>query len=166
MHKRTSTVCHKVEPLRYRECLSMSSSKGEDPGKRESTRVTKKDELEARTRIWITLIDGVGKLLRHGLTCAMICIVAWMIYLSINTMAGKSTDFRSAIDWAVKLNVSEAVAWIAAIVFGVGYYNRRQAFKKLAAEAGPRLEELERHVDAGRTSSGLAKTGDSPPGEE
>lgn len=82
----------------------------------------------------------------------------FMVYLSIDALAGQKTDANISSSFSVKLFANKYVAEIAFFLFGctgIGYgYGQHRLYKKVT-EKLKRLNQLEQKVDPNRTSSGL-----------
>jgi hypothetical protein len=92
------------------------------------------------------------ELWKRGMTGGFICVVAYLGYLSVKEIAGKTTAFSTVMDVAAKLHVSEfACLAIVALCGGSGAYWYR-AFRKAEKAAG-RAKGLELRLDPNRTSS-------------
>ena len=104
-------------------------------------------------------------IIRFAIIWVGIVFVAFLMYLSIQTIAGQSTTFNSALEWNVRFGISEGLAWVLATLFGTGYYLKSNQHKRYIATHAPRLAELESIIDPQRSSSGLRKDGESPHGD-
>jgi hypothetical protein len=84
-------------------------------------------------------------------------------YLSIDSLAGKTTFAQVVISFLGQMAVSKSLAYIfgfGGILFGV--YQRRLR-KKTAAHYYPRVKELEKLIDPRRSSSDLTIYGETNP---
>lgn len=99
-------------------------------------------------------------LLKHAVTWIGVSIAAFFVYLSIDSVAGKSTDFKSIIDWGVRVNASEVVAWTIAAVLGGANYHQSRARRQNTRNLAPGVQAAEKSHDPGRTSSGLSPDGE------
>lgn len=136
---------------------------GHRPATRKDEIQARKEETQARMAVRIMVISSTEKVLRVVCLGATVCVVAYFAFKAVETAAGRTTDFRSIIEWSAKLGVSEWIAWACAAVAGGGWWKERRARQKMATQAGPRLEELENAADPGRASSGLRPDGTNPP---
>lgn len=84
-------------------------------------------------------------------------------YLSIETLAGKSTFADIGVFVLADLGISKGLSWLLAVL-SVGYGLRQRSLRKRTVERlHARIRELERGYDPGRTSSGLSPRGDTHP---
>lgn len=126
-------------------------------------RVTRRDELEFAYKY--ERLKHIDSLVRYSIGGVVMVGLTVCGYLSIKEMAGKSTDFKSVIDWAGKFSISEGCAWVLAAIFGVGWGRYRHLYKRTMKDRSERVSRLEQLIDPDRTSSKLTKHGDTPPGE-
>jgi len=140
------------------------------PPNAKKTRITKnaieqaKAELEHSTRIHN--VAQLHQTIRFGLSVICISVCAYAAYLCIREMAGKSTDFKSVINWAVSWSVSEYVAMAIATVVSGAWWVERRRNRKVLAGTRPRMAELEKAVHPDRTSSGMNQDGTEPEAAE
>jgi hypothetical protein len=127
---------------------------------------SRRDELTARTTVYLTLIDRLFAAFKYFCWTVFGCSCVAGVTISIWVMAGRDTNFRSVIDWTARMNVSEYAAWIASGVLGLGWVKERRARKKVTQEVGRLVEKTERTTDPERSSSGLQPDGSNPPGDE
>ncbi len=137
--------------------MAENSSKPKTPA-----RLTKRDEAEMRQQKQLVIITEAFGLFKHLITCLALVLVAYFCYRGVSEMSGKSTDFRSTVDWMLNFRMSEFAAWALVAVLTGAVYKERKARKKMAEQAGPRLAQLEAQADPARTSSGLMEDGTNP----
>src|SRR4028119_2266215 len=67
------------------------------------------------------------RLAHRAVVLGAICFCAYCVYLCVEVMAGKSTDFRSVINWGLNANLSEWAAWALVAIFGGAWFRERRA---------------------------------------
>jgi hypothetical protein len=115
--------------------------------------------------LWLAAIHAGERIIVAVVSLGKVLVVAGAVAYSISEMAGKSTDFNSVISWSARVNASEWVAWGAAGTASLALLREKRARKKMTAQAGARMSELEQIADPGRTSSGMGPDGGNPPGD-
>lgn len=127
---------------------------------RQEERKLQAQEQRDKARLRLAIVDKLYLLLRSGVFGAVIVLCVYFgIYKAAGVLAGTSTSFSSVVKWMVDLKASQ---WVAYILGGVGtgaaIYQRRTN-RKLVKRFGPRISELESHIDPGRSSSNLLPDG-------
>lgn len=119
--------------------------------------------LLKRNRGVSAIASVLNNLIRWG---GLVAIFYWM-YRSVDTLSGKQTD--AIFDVGIITSITASVAfknvlpWILAFL-GVGYGLKQRSLRKTTIERlQDRIRELEKHVDPGRSSSGLTPRGDTHP---
>lgn len=106
----------------------------------------------------VIIADRIAAVVIRALTMAGFVGVMYMVYLSINALAGQHTDANINTSFSLKIFASRYVADIAFFIFGcggIGYgYGQNRLYKKVAVKL-KRLDGIEKKVDPNRTSSGL-----------
>ncbi len=90
--------------------------------------------------------------------------IAFFIYLSIDSLAGKSTEVTGIV--SVIASLDRIAPWfvaVCALIWGVG---EREVRKRTVRNMSEQKKMLERRLDPGVTSSGLMSTGDTNPSDE
>ena len=122
-------------------------------------------ELEAELRLlksqraaaaWASVLNSLIKW--TGATA-----IAYCGYLSIDTLAGKTTAADIGVELLANIRLSEVFAYL----FGVGAVGyglaQRQLRRSTVERLQGRVRTLEQVRDSGRTSSGLTPRGDTHP---
>jgi len=108
-------------------------------------------------------ISGVVSVSKELIKYGAIAAIFYFIYLSIAVLAGQTTFASIGITILGNVTLSQSVAWIfgaSGMIYGV---NERRLRKKTVAKFQPRITELEKLIDAGRSSSTLTLKGDTNP---
>lgn len=93
----------------------------------------KADEDTARQIIALERLKICAGTVTRLAVIVLLGFLGYCAFLSIEAMAGKATDFKSAIDWAVRVSISEFLAWCLVIILGTGFAYKSRAYKKIAA---------------------------------
>lgn len=125
-------------------------------------------ELEAENRLLRRIEKSrgaafvIGMLIRYS---ALVLCVRYG-YLTVASLAGKSTLANIVVSALADVRVSETIAWL----FGAGGtlfgFAQRRFRKKTVERLSARNMELEKSIDPRRTSSALLPTGDTRPEDE
>lgn len=108
--------------------------------------------------------DTLGLAIRYGAYVA----IAWFAYLGIVELAGKITIANFAIAYFKSDGGAGMPKWVpwtctgGALIWG---FTERHLRKKKIVAMGDHNAELERRLDAKRSSSRLTKEGDTGPGD-
>ena len=138
-------------------------NKGDSPeNSRPSRPARRSDEIQFSHLRWMAVIDQVGYTIRALISGGVLLGAAYYGFRSVQEMAGRSTDFRSSLDWALGLKVSEYAAYAIAVAMTGAFLKERGARRRLSAQLGPRVADLESIVDATRSSSGMTPEGANP----
>lgn len=123
--------------------------------------------LSARARERVTLIR-VNERYRTARTALRVCFggfVVWCLYLSIDSIAGKTTAFQAALTigfsllWDIRFVVAFSLAGATTIWAGAERWLRHRKVDFLQG----RIKELELKIDPGRSTSGLTTKGRTNP---
>lgn len=88
--------------------------------------------------------------------------MAYFGYLSVDALAGQATVATIAVKLLGDMHVSIALGWIVGIC-GILYGRVERSLRKDVVERlAPRHAELEKKIDARRSTSSLTKRGDTP----
>jgi hypothetical protein len=93
------------------------------------------------------------------------CFAAWCLYLSIDSVAGKTTAFQAAVTvgfsllWDIRFVVAFSVAGAASVWAAAERWLRHRKVEHLQG----RVKELELQIDPGRSTSGLTTKGRTNP---
>lgn len=92
-----------------------------------------------------------------------LAFIAWCIYLSIDSLAGRQTGADVMVSFLGNVTVSDALAYALA-AGSVGYGLTERKFRKENVERlQARNQELEKLLDARRSSSKLTAKGETNP---
>lgn len=96
-------------------------------------------------------------------------VIAYWMYLSIDSLAGKTTDVD--IFNFIKIEVLSKplpwwLSWALTLVFVLWAAIERALRKRKTKQLTKRIRYLESQLDSQRTSSGLLPTGDTNPSDE
>ena len=119
-----------------------------------------RDQALARFAFLRELFSTIRAIAKWGALAA----IALFIYLSVDSLAGKSTEVTGII--GVIASLDRIAPWfvaLCALVWGLGEREvRRRTVKNMSAQK----KALERRLDPGVTSSGLIETGETNPSDE
>ncbi|MCA9164144.1 MAG: hypothetical protein R3C99_08315 [Pirellulaceae bacterium] len=130
-------------------------------GSAKSSRKITKEEIEARTQIWVRAIDFAESAFRGFVVVACVFTVVYFgIYRPIEISAGKSTAINYAVQLLADVKLHVWLAWGAAL--GCSAWALQERRKRLSErkEKDERIQKLERAMDPSRTSSGLSVAGE------
>lgn len=89
--------------------------------------------------------------------------ICYLVYRSIDTLAGRSTDAKIGLSLLGDVRFSDAVAAVlggGGMLYGYAQHRlRRSVIERLQG----RIRKYEEMIDNGRTSSGLTTSGDTHP---
>lgn len=121
-------------------------------------------------------LEFENKMLRRarrgeGLTTIVVTLIRWgggvgiafFFYLTIEALAGKSTESNLALKLVTDFNASDYLWKTLAAVFGIYGWNQRKLRKDTVQRLQGRNSKLETAIDPGRTSSRLTQRGDTRP---
>jgi len=140
----------------------MARSQAKNSRENENAIIAAREHRYRMCALFVPHLHSFGK---HACGCALIGVLGYFAYLSLDSLAGKTTIVDMISKFSASVRLSEVVAYVAAAVFGGAWWRTNRANKRLVQENTPRLQELEKGVDAGRSSSGLAKDGSTPDGD-
>lgn len=104
----------------------------------------------------MTVTSGIVRL-------GVLLIPCLFTYLAIDSLAGKITDATVIVDILANASVSEALAWLVAVLCGGLALKERRLRKQTLAREHSRTQRLESIVDENRTGSGLTVLGETQP---
>lgn len=108
-------------------------------------------------------ISAVVNVCKYLIRYGAIVWVVYYIYLSVVALAGQTTLAALGIHVLGDISISQALAWLlggAGTLYGL---NERRVRKSTVAKLQPRIIELERGYDPGRSTSSLTLRGDTNP---
>lgn len=107
-------------------------------------------------------LEGQFRLISQGMTQITYIFLGLFAYLSIDSLAGKTTWAQIAVLLFENRDTLAWAPWLIALVaagWGIGcQYRMRRTTESLQK----RIVDLERVIDPNRTSSGLTTTGETP----
>lgn len=124
-----------------------------------------KAQLEAENRLLRdnAQSNAVASVLRDVAKWAALGFIAYCAYLSVASLAGRSTNADIVVNVLSDIRISQALAWLLA-AGGISYGRVQRRLKKGTVERlQGRIKELETRVDPKRSSSGLTVRGDTNP---
>jgi len=120
-----------------------------------------KEELDAQVRI--RQIDARASVANALIRFAGLGFLGFCAWRSVAALAGQATLASIGITFLGNVYISEAAAWLLAVV-SVGYgYRQRQLRRREIARFSPLIREREQAIDPKRTSSQLTERGDTKP---
>jgi hypothetical protein len=116
-------------------------------------------QLELQYGVRFKRLDVIGQALNRFLQGATLVGIAAFTYLSVNSLSGHYTFADIGVRFLGDLKISEALAYVlagGAVSYGLKERRlRRQTTERLTA----RTSQLEKELDARRSSSGLTTKG-------
>jgi hypothetical protein len=119
----------------------------------------------ARERVAMLRADQFYRTVRTTIRVGGGCFAAWCLYLSIDSVAGKTTAFQAAVTvgfsllWDIRFVVAFSVAGAASVWAAAERWLRHRKVEHLQG----RVKELELQIDPGRSTSGLTTKGRTNP---
>jgi hypothetical protein len=104
-------------------------------------------------------LDVLGSTTQTAIPWASLCFVAYMVFRSVNVLAGKTTFADLGVNFIGNVKVNEALAWLLAVLFAGYGLNERRLRRKHIERTAPQIHELESRIDPNRTSSRLTPRG-------
>jgi hypothetical protein len=92
--------------------------------------------------------------------------IAWFLYLSVDTLAGRVTFADIGVRFVGQARVSESLAWFLAISGGAYGLRQRKLRRDTIQKQSARIKSLEERIDANRSSSHLSIRGTTRPEDE
>jgi hypothetical protein len=111
----------------------------------------------------VLLVARIFDLIKDLLRAALYAWFGWIVFLSTQELAGKNTDARFAFAYFVSNDNDYGLPWVFAFGAIVWALLERRFRRQKTQELTWRTRELEQRLDASRTSSGLAPTGETHP---
>ena len=108
--------------------------------------------------IWGQIFRAFNRLVTAGLLLGL----AYFAYKSVEVLAGKETLVDASLSL---LKSSYGLPWLFAVLVSLWAVGERRLRYRKTESMEAHIRELERHIDPGRTSSGLLRTGQSNPGD-
>jgi len=116
-------------------------------------------QLELQYGFRFKLLDIIGQALNRLIPGAVLVLIAGFTYLSIKSLAGQHTFADIGLKVLADVKISEALAYVIAggsVMFGLKERKLRRTTVERLTE---RTIQLERELDARRSSSGLTTRG-------
>jgi hypothetical protein len=118
---------------------------------------------ELRYRLYAKIIDAVGSVIQACIPWAGAVLVAYFVYRSIQSLAGRMTLADIGIRFLADTKISEAFAYLfgaTGIALGL---RRERLHKDNVQRLTSRIKELEVRLDPKRSSSRLTPRGETRP---
>ena len=161
--------CRPIETISRTVCWGSPVAKDKRNQKKppipdKKTPAEQKYEHEERLRQSSELYKTVRYTIVSGMILSGFCFASYSFVRFSEAVAGKQTNFNTAINFLAGLNVSAWAGYALAAIFGSStYYNWRG--RRKAEKAAARAAALEERLDPNRKSSGLNKEGGNPEGD-
>jgi hypothetical protein len=120
-------------------------------------------ERRARLTVQLRWLDILATVVQLGIPWGAACFIAYMVFRSVDALAGKVTLAELGANLVGNVRINEAVAWILASLFGLYGLNERRLRRKHIERLAPQISELESRLDPNRTSSRLTPRGTTRP---
>ncbi|MDE0112152.1 MAG: hypothetical protein OXN84_07715 [Albidovulum sp.] len=92
------------------------------------------------------------------ITAGLLLGLGFFAYKAIVSLAGKETSVLAAL---TLLRSSQGLPWLLAVLMVLWALSERQLRRFKTRSMSARIQELEKHIDPKRTTSGLSPTGQS-----
>lgn len=112
-----------------------------------------------RHRTITRIVDIAFTTARTVVRAAAVVLVAYFLFAAAREFAGKDTKLSAVLSTAFKMSIDRYAAYLASALFGVSWWRERKLRRKVIADHGPYMRELEETVDPGRTGSRLMADG-------
>lgn len=120
-------------------------------------------QLELEYKFKTKRLDVIGSTIHALIRWGSLAIIAFIVFGGLGQFAGQYTSANVIISLFGELNISEALAYIFG-AGGVGYgMQQRQLRRKNIERLAERPRQLEKVIDAQRSSSGLRADGTTRP---
>jgi hypothetical protein len=119
----------------------------------------------AQERVAVVKVDQLYRTVRTTIRVGGGCFLAWCLYLSIDSVAGKTTAFQAAVTvgfsflWDFRFVLAFSVAGVAGLWAAAERWLRHRKVEHLQG----RIKDLESQIDPGRSTSGLTTKGRTNP---
>ena len=122
-------------------------------------------ELKAENKLLIRghISDGIARVVSDIVRYGVAGFLGYCVYLSIDSLAGRTTDANIAVKFLSDLRVSIVFSWTVAggsVFYG---WKQKKLRQKTVERMQGRITELERKIDSRRTSSKLTQRGETRP---
>jgi hypothetical protein len=112
------------------------------------------------------LIYRTFDLLEKLIVACVYIVCAYFIYLSIDSLAGKTTLTNIVLSYLSERESDYGFPWILAFVFFVWAILERKERQRKVESLHKHNRELEERMNPGRTSSGLLPNGETNPKDD
>jgi hypothetical protein len=131
--------------------------------KEKETKPRTRRELEVENAVLrrINLQQGTSSVIRAVVKWGAIAFIALQARFGLEALAGQQTIADMSFKFLAEAGVSDVLAWLLAalgVLYGLA---QRRMRRNLLERHGHRIPELERRLDAGRTSSELTERGET-----
>jgi hypothetical protein len=119
----------------------------------------------ARERVAVLRVDLFYRTVRTTIRAGGGCFAAWCLYLSIDSVAGKTTAFQAALSvglsllWDIRLVLAFSIAGAATLWATAERWLRHRKVEFMQG----RIRDLELRIDPKRSTSGLTTKGRTNP---
>ena len=121
------------------------------------------DDKRLTLAVRLRLLDILATVVQLGIPWGALCFIAYMMFRSVDSLAGKTTVASLGASFMGDVRINEAVAWILAGLFGLYGLSERHLRRKHIERLAPQINELESRLDPNRTSSRLTARGTTRP---
>ncbi len=125
-------------------------------------------ELKAENRMLKRghIVNGISRVLSDLIRYGVFGFLGYCVYLSIESLSGRTTAANIAVNFLSDVRVSESLAWILS-GSGLAYgWTQNRLRKKTVERLQGRITTLERKLDSRRTSSSLTTRGETRPEDQ
>jgi hypothetical protein len=116
-----------------------------------------------KEQIVLRLLDILATLVQTSIPWVGAGWMAYMIYLSVDALAGRKTAADFGIKVIGNVEVNRAVAWLLVALFGGTAYRERRLRQKNIERLAPSVAQKEKVRDPKRSSSNLTSRGKTRP---
>ncbi len=106
-----------------------------------------------------TICRTLDSVIRTLARAFIFSVIFYYIFQAIKELAGKETEFNSAIEFFGSFSAPQWFGWFLAAVLGVTNYKERRLRKKQTDHLSETKNELELQLDPDRTTSNLTGEG-------
>jgi hypothetical protein len=126
-----------------------------------------KAELQVENRMLrrSRVVESVAAVVQTGIKWGALFGIFYWLFRSVEVLAGQHTLAQIGVGFWADVRISEALAWLLAVLFGGYGIGQRKLRKDTIERLSARVKELETQIDPGRTSSRLTSRGDTHPGD-
>ena len=115
--------------------------------------------IEQQTKRQVAIVTTTGHVLCKIIPWAGLVGIAYFMFRSVDSLAGKETFADIAIKWFGSVKANQWAAWIFASLSGIGWYSERRLRRKKTEQMAQHISDLEKTIDPKRSSTTLTTTG-------